>query len=138
MFNNFLGGLSSGGGSGGGGDALPTAVNGVRFDKFEATANFGNQLGPPQAEVITQTQVDAPTAGNIPRHPAPPGVGGGMNPPPPPPQQAGMGRGATAHRRFGRGFLKRSHLVPCTLVYPRIFKTDPNGTLHPRNVKYVP
>jgi hypothetical protein len=97
MFNNFLGGLSSGGGSGGGGDALPipTAVNGVTFGELEATADFANQLGPPPAEVITQTQGDAPTAGNIPRHPAPPGVGGGMNPPPPPPppQQAGMGGG---------------------------------------------
>ena len=47
MFNNFLGGLSSGNGSGGGGDALPTAArNGVTFDKVEATANFANQLGP--------------------------------------------------------------------------------------------
>jgi len=87
MFNNFLGGLSSGGGSRGGGDALPTAVNGVMFDKVEATANFANQLGPPPAEVIMQMQGDAPTAGNI------PGVGGGMNPPPPPPQQGGMGGG---------------------------------------------
>ena len=47
MFNNFLGGLSSGGGSGGGGDALPTAVSGVTFDEVEATADFANQLGPP-------------------------------------------------------------------------------------------
>jgi hypothetical protein len=93
MFNNFFWGLSSGGGSGGGGDALPTAVNGVTFDKVEAMANFANQLGPPPAEVITQTQGDAPTVGNIPHHPPPPGVGGGMNPPPPPPQQAGMGGG---------------------------------------------
>ena len=78
---------------GGNGDALPTAANGVTFDKVEATADFMNQLGPPPAEVITQTQGDAPTAGNIPLHPAPPGVGGGVNPPPPPPQQAGMGGG---------------------------------------------
>ena len=91
MFNNFLGGLSSGGGSGGGGDALPTAVNGLTFDDVEATADFENQLGPPPAGVITQTQGDAPTAGYIP--PAPPGIGGGMNPPPFPPQQAGMGGG---------------------------------------------
>jgi len=60
---------------------LPTAVNGVTFDEVEATADF------------TQTQGDALTAGNIPRHLPPPGVGGGMNPPPPPPQQAGMGGG---------------------------------------------
>jgi len=77
----------------GGGDALPTTVNGVTFDDVEATADFVNQLGPPPAEVITQMQGDAPTAGNIPCYPAPPGVGGGMNPPPPPPQQAGMGGG---------------------------------------------
>jgi hypothetical protein len=84
MFNNFLGGLSSGGSSGGGGDALPTRVNEVTFDKFEATTDFANQLGPPLAADITQTQVNAPTAGDI------LGLGGGMNPPPaPPPQQAG-------------------------------------------------
>ena len=29
--------------------------------------------------------------------------------------------------KFG-GFLKRSHLVPCTLMYHRLFKTDPNST----------
>jgi len=76
-------------------------VNGVTFDDVEATADFAYQLGPPPAEVITQTQGDAPTAGNIPCYPPPPGVGGGMNPPPPPPQQADMGGGATAHRGFG-------------------------------------
>jgi len=92
MFNNFLGGLSSGGGSGGGGDALPTAVNGLTFDDVEATADFENQLGPPPAGIITQTQVDAPTAGVFP--PAPPGGGGA--PPPPPPQQAGMGGGSSS------------------------------------------
>jgi len=31
---------------------------------------------------------------------------------------------------FKRGFLKWSHSVPCTLMYPRLFKTDPNDTLH--------
>ncbi len=71
MFNNFLGGVSSGGGSGGGGDALPTSVNGLTFDDVEATSNFANQLGPPPAEVITQKQGDAPTVGNIPCYPAP-------------------------------------------------------------------
>ena len=92
MFNNFLGGLSSGGGSqwGGGGDALP-AVNGLTFDDVEATADFENQLGPPPAGFITQPEGDGPNAGYTP--PAPPGVGGGMNPPPPPPQQAVMGGG---------------------------------------------
>ena len=69
MFNNFLGGLSSGGGSGGDGDTLP-AVNGLTSDDVEATADFENQLGPPPAGVITQPQGDAPTAGYIP--PAPP------------------------------------------------------------------
>jgi hypothetical protein len=95
MFNNFLGGLASGGGSRGGGDALPTADNGVTFNEVEATANFANQLGPPKADAITQTQGEAPTVGNSPIHPPPPGVGGGMNPPPPPPppQQAGMNGG---------------------------------------------
>ena len=93
MFTNFLGGLSSGNGSGGGGDALPTAArNGVTFDEGEATANFVNQLGPPPAADITQTQGDAPATGYF-LPPALPGVGGGMNPPPPPPQQAGMGGG---------------------------------------------
>ena len=72
----------------GGRDALPTRFNEVTFDKFEATTNFANQLGPPPAADITQTQVDAPMAGDI------PGVGGGMNPlPAPPPQQAAMGKG---------------------------------------------
>ena len=76
MFKNFLGGLSIGNDSGGrGGDALPTAENIVTFDEVEATADFlENQLGPPPAGLITQTQGDAPTAGYIP--PAPPGVGG--------------------------------------------------------------
>ena len=89
MFNNFLGGLSSGGGSGGGGDALPTVLNEVTFDEVEATADFANQLGPPPAGDITQTQEDAPPAVGIPLPLAPPGVRGGMIPPPPPPQQAG-------------------------------------------------
>jgi hypothetical protein len=73
MFNNFLGGLSSGNGSSGGGDALPTAArNGVTFDEIEATADFANQLGPPPAADITQTQGDAPAAGYIlPPHPHP-------------------------------------------------------------------
>ena len=93
MFNHFLGGLASGGGSGGGGNTLPPAGNGVTFNEVEATADFANQLGPPPADVITQTQGKAQTAGNIPAQPAPPGVGGGTNPPPPPPQQAGMGGG---------------------------------------------
>ena len=76
MFNNFLGGLSSGNGSGGGGDALPTAArNGVTFDEVEATADFVNQLGPPPAADITQTQGDAPAAGYI-LPPALPGVEG--------------------------------------------------------------
>ena len=67
MFNNFLGGLSSGNSSGGGGVALPTvARNGVTFDEVEATADFVNQLGPPPAADITQTQGDAPAAGYIP------------------------------------------------------------------------
>jgi hypothetical protein len=61
MFNNFLGGLSSGNSSSGGGDALPTAArNGVTFDEGEATADFLNQLGPPPAADITQTQGEAP------------------------------------------------------------------------------
>jgi hypothetical protein len=95
MFNNFLGGLSSGNGSGGGGDALPTAArNGVTFDEIEATADFANQLGPPPAADITQTQGDAPAAGYI-LPPALPGVGGGLSPPPSPPQQAGMGGGSS-------------------------------------------
>ena len=96
MFNNFLGGLSSGNGSGGGGDALPTAArNGVTFDEVEATADFANQLGPLPAADITQTQGDAPAAGDIFGPPAiPGGGGGGVNPPPPPhQQQAGMGGG---------------------------------------------
>jgi hypothetical protein len=76
MFNNFLGGLASGGGQWGGGDALPPAGNGLTFDEVEAMANFASQLGPPLADVITQTQGEAPTAGNIPVQPAPPGVGG--------------------------------------------------------------
>ncbi len=93
MFNNFLGGLSSGNSSGGGGDALPTAArNGVTFDEGEATADFLNQLGPPPAADITQTQGEAPAAGYV-LPPALPGVGGGLNPHPPPPQQAGMGGG---------------------------------------------
>ena len=93
MFNDFLGGLSSGNSSGGGGDALPTAArNGVTFDEVEATADFANQLGPPPAVDITQTQGDAPAAGYI-LPPALPGVGGGMNPPPTPPQHAGRGGG---------------------------------------------
>ena len=93
MFNNFLGGLSSGNSSGGGGGALPTAArNGVTFDEVETTADFVNQLGPPLAADITQTQGEAPAAGYF-LPPALPGVGGGMNPPPPPPQQAGMGGG---------------------------------------------
>jgi hypothetical protein len=71
MFNNFLGGLSSGNGSCGGGDALPTAENRVTFDEVEATADFENQLGPPPAGFITQTQGDAPTAGYIVFSPAP-------------------------------------------------------------------
>ena len=92
MFKYFLEGLSSGSGSGGGGDALTTVENGVTFDEVEATADFENQLGPPPAGAIMQTQGDAPTAGYIPP-PPPRGRGGGMNPPPPPPQQAGMGGG---------------------------------------------
>ena len=76
MFNNFLGGLSSGGGSGGGGDALPTAVSGVTFDKVEATADFVNQLGPPPAEVIMQTQGDARWRGTVPFTRPPRGSGG--------------------------------------------------------------
>jgi hypothetical protein len=71
MFNNFLGGLSSGGGKGVGRDALPTGGNGVMFDEVEATADFANQLVPPPAEFITITQGDAPAVGII------PGVGGG-------------------------------------------------------------
>ena len=74
-----------------GAGTLPTGENRVTFDEFEATADFENQLGPPPAGLVTQTQGEAPTAGDIP--PAPPGVGGGMNPPPPPPQQAGMEEG---------------------------------------------
>ena len=81
MFNNFLGSLASGGGSRGGGDALPTTENGVTFDKVEATADFANQLGPPPADVITQTQGEAPTAGN------------GMNPPHPHPNKQAWGGG---------------------------------------------
>jgi hypothetical protein len=61
----------------------------VTFDEVEATADFANRLGPPPAEVITQTQGDAPAAVYF-LPPAIPGVGGEMNPPPPPPQQAGM------------------------------------------------
>jgi hypothetical protein len=80
MFNNFLGGLSSGNGSGGGGDALPAAENRVTFDELEATADFENQLGPPPAGLITQTQGDAPTAGTHP-HPQQAGMGGGSSPP---------------------------------------------------------
>ncbi len=75
MFNNFLGGLSSGNGSGGGTDALPTGAarrTGVAFDEIEATADFANQLGPPPAADITQTQGDAPAADYI-LPPAPPG-----------------------------------------------------------------
>jgi len=101
MFYNFLGGLSNWGGSGGVGDALPTGVNGVTFDKVKATADFANQLGLPPAEVIAQTQGDAPTAGNIPRHPPPPGVGGGNEPTPTPTPTSRHGGGATAHRGFG-------------------------------------
>jgi hypothetical protein len=74
MFNNFLEGLSSRSSSGGGGDALTTAENGVMFDEVEATADFENQLGPPPAGAITQTQGDAPTVGYIPL--APRGSGG--------------------------------------------------------------
>jgi hypothetical protein len=78
MFNNFLGGLSSGNGSGGGGDALPTAENRVTFDEVEATADFfENQLGPPPAGLITQTQGDAPTAGYISPAPRSPRGSGG-------------------------------------------------------------
>jgi hypothetical protein len=88
MFNNFLGGLYITNDSGGGGEALPTGENRVTLDEVEATAEFENQLGPPPAGLVTQTQGEAPTAGYIP--PPPPGVGGGMNPPPPPRQQAGM------------------------------------------------
>ena len=95
MFNSLLG-MSSGGGSRGGGDALPTAVNGVTFDEVEATADFENQLGPPPARVITQTQGNAPTAGYIP--PAPPVVGGGNEPTPTPTPTSRHGGGATAHR----------------------------------------
>ena len=46
----------------------------MTFNEVEATTDFANQLGPPPAEFITQTQGDAPTAGNIPRHPPPPGA----------------------------------------------------------------
>ena len=59
MFNNFLGGLSIGNGSGGGGDTLPTGENRVTFDDVEATADFENQLGPPPAGLVTQTQGEA-------------------------------------------------------------------------------
>ena len=69
MFNNFLGGLSIGNGSGGGWDTLPTGENRVTFDEVEATADFENQLGPPPAGLVTQTQGEAPTAGYIPRPP---------------------------------------------------------------------
>ncbi len=96
MFNNFLGGLSSGNSSRGGGDALPTAArNGVTFDEGEATADFLNQLGPPPAADITQTQGEAPAAGYV-LPPALQGVGGGLNPHPPPPQQTGMGGGGSS------------------------------------------
>jgi hypothetical protein len=92
MFNSFLG-MSSGGGSGGGGDTLPTTENGVSFDNVEAGADFANQLGPPPAASITQTQgeqgIPLPPAVGIPLPPAAPAVGGGMNPPPPPHQPAG-------------------------------------------------
>ena len=85
--------MSSGGGSGGGRDTLPTAENGVTFDNVEAAANFANQLGPPLAVSITQTQgeqgIPLPPAVGIPLPPAAPAVGGGMNPPRPPHQQAG-------------------------------------------------
>ena len=95
MFNSFLG-MSSGGGSGGGGDTLPTAGNGVTFDDVEAAADFTNQLGPPSAVSVRQTQREqgiplppaVPVLG-VPLPPAALAVGGGMNPPPPPPQQAG-------------------------------------------------
>jgi hypothetical protein len=90
-------GMSSGGSSGGGGHTLRTTGNGVTFDDVEAAANFANQLGPPPAASITQTQGEqgiplppaAPPAMGIPLPPAAPVVRGGMNPPPPPPQQAG-------------------------------------------------
>jgi hypothetical protein len=75
MFNNFLGGLSSGGGSGGGRDALPTAVNGVTFDEVEATADFENQLGPPPAWLITQKHKGMPLRRGI--FPRPPRESGG-------------------------------------------------------------
>ena len=71
MFKYFLEGLSSGSGSGGGGDALTTVENGVTFDEVEATADFENQLGPPPAGAIMQTQGDAPTAGYIVFSPTP-------------------------------------------------------------------
>ena len=65
---------------GGGGDAQPTAVSGVTFDKVEATADFANQLGPPPAEVIIevimQTQGDARRRGTFPFIRPPRGSGG--------------------------------------------------------------
>ena len=82
MFKYFLEGLSSGSGSGGGGDALTTVENGVTFDEVEATADFENQLGPPPAGAIMQTQGDAPTAGVY--SPGPPGGRGGNEPTPTP------------------------------------------------------
>ncbi len=122
MFNNFLGGLA--GGSGGGGNAPPTAArNGVMFDEIEAMADFTNQLGPPPAaDIITQTQGDAPAAGHI-FPPAPPGVGGGTNPPPPPPQQAGMGGGHQTPRDAAERCTTRKPFRPssrCNYGEPRV------------------
>ena len=66
---------------------------GVSFEEDSEDYDF-DQLGPPPAADITQTQGDAPAAGDILVPPAiPGGGGGGVNPPPPPPQQAGRGGG---------------------------------------------
>ena len=58
MFNSFLG-MSSGGGIGGGwGYPYPPREmeSGVTFDEVEAAADSTNQLEPPPAATITQTQ----------------------------------------------------------------------------------
>ena len=89
-----------GGGPGGRGGSDPRPQGpgggrggGVSFEEDSADYDF-DQLGPLPAADITQTQRDAPAAGDILGPPAiPGGGGGGVNPPPPPPQQAGMGGG---------------------------------------------
>ncbi len=44
MFNNFMGGMASGGGSRGGGNTLPPAGNGLTFEVFDFSSEFHHEM----------------------------------------------------------------------------------------------